>query len=76
MEIERQLSEAPDVCVIVKGNPVTMETWVERFEDERGQIIAERGQEEYRKLRLQYRAEIAAIREDLFEEMKGQITSR
>ena len=73
MEIERQLSEAPDICVVIRGNPVTMETWVERFKDEQGNILAERGQEEFRELRLKYRNEITAVRDDLVEEMRGAI---
>lgn len=57
-ESEFQVSEAPDVCCIVRGNALTSEVWVERFEDEDGEIMAPSDDMEFEGLLIAYREDI------------------
>lgn len=50
VEIERQISEAPAICVIVQWDVSANRPRIARFEDENGETIAYPGQDEFRRI--------------------------
>ena len=73
MEIEVQVSEAPDICAIIQGDTATMRAGVVRFERESGEPICYFGQPEFIKFAEKYKDDISASISFLIEEMKEAI---
>lgn len=81
IEIERQLSEAPPICVIVRGfvrthgpNKGEAVIFVSHYQDEDGHRLAEwdeTGKSWYAQFRKDYAEEIAAVLDDCRIQLKG-----
>lgn len=70
IEIERQLQEAPDVCIICQYHEQERRVHIARFENESGEVIAYPGQDEFRRIMDENREEVAAAVSDCYEEAK------
>ena len=80
IEIERQISEAPPVCVIVRGFPRVFGgkqekpiVFVHRYTDEDGKEIPQfnkDGKDQYREFSRLYKDEIMAALSDAAEDMR------
>lgn len=60
-EVERQICEAPDVCIIVQWDEQADRAQIVRFETESGEVIAYPGQDEFRAICNEHFDEIAAV---------------
>lgn len=70
IEIERQLTEAPDVCVICQYHQQEKRVHIARFENESGEVIAYPGQDEFRRIMAENFEEVAAVVSDCYEEAR------
>lgn len=68
IEIERQLVEAPDICVICQYSEQEKRVHIARFENESGEVIAYPGQDEFRRIMAENWDEVAAAVSDCYEE--------
>ena len=71
-EIERQICEAPDICVIIQYSTHEKRAHIARFENESGEILAYPGQDEFRRIMAENWDEVAAAVSDCYEEAKKQ----
>ena len=67
-EIERQICEAPDICVIVQYSTHEKRAHIARFENEDGETIAHPGQDEFRRILAENFEEVAGAVSDCYEE--------
>lgn len=74
IEIERQLKEAPDVCVICQYHEVENRVHIARFENEAGEVIAYPGQDEFRRIMSENFEEVAGAVQDCYEEARKRAT--
>ena len=72
VEIERQVSEAPAICVIVQWDESAQRPHIARFEDENGGTIAYPGQDEFMRLLAENFEEVAAAVQDCYDEAEKQ----
>ena len=72
IEIERQVSEAPAICVIVQWDVSAQRPHIARFEDENGKTIAYPGQDEFRRIVAANFEVVAAAVQDCNDEAKRQ----
>ena len=68
IEIERQIREAPDICVICQYSEAEKRVHIARFENEDGETIAYPGQDEFRRIMAENWDEVAAAVSDCYEE--------
>lgn len=68
IETERQITEAPDVCVICQYSEAENRVHIARFENESGEVIAYPGQDEFRRILAENFEEVAAAVSDCYEE--------
>lgn len=72
VEIERQVSEAPAICVIVQWDVSAQRPHIARFEDENGNVIAYPGQDEFRRIMAENFEAVAAAVQDCNDEAERQ----
>jgi len=70
IEIERQITEAPSVCVICQYHAQERRVHIARFENEDGETIAYPGQDEFRRIMAENWEEVAAAVDDCYEEAR------
>lgn len=70
IEIERQILEAPDICVICQYHEAENRVHIARFEDESGEVIAYPGQDEFRRILAENFEEVAGAVSDCYEEAR------
>jgi hypothetical protein len=80
IEIERQISEAPDICVIIRGFPRVFGAkqekpivFVHRYTDEDGKEIPqfdETGKDQYKEFGRLYKDEILAALDDAAQDLR------
>lgn len=68
IEIERQVREAPDMCVICQYVEADKRVHIARFENESGEILAYPWQAEFRRILAENYAEVAGAVSDCYEE--------
>ena len=72
IEIERQVREAPAICVIVQWDVSAQRPHIARFEDENGETIAYPGQDEFRRIVAANFEAVAAAVQDCYDEAEKQ----
>ena len=68
IEIERQVREAPDICVICQYDEAEKRVRVARFENESGEGLAYPWQAEFRRIMAENFEEVAGAVSDCYEE--------
>lgn len=76
IEIERQVREAPPVCVICQYDEGSKRVHIAQFEDESGKVLAYPGQDEFRRLLAENFEEVAGAVSDCYEEAKDAQSRR
>ncbi|MBK7337795.1 MAG: hypothetical protein IPJ00_17285 [Saprospirales bacterium] len=67
-EIERQVREAPDICVICQYVEADKRVHIARFENESGEVLAYPWQAEFRRILAENFKEVAGAVSDCYEE--------
>lgn len=68
IEIERQVREAPPICVICQYSEYIGRVHIAKFENEKGEVLAYPGQDEFRRLMAENFEEVAAAVADCYQE--------
>ncbi len=68
IEIERQVREAPDICVICQYDEAEKRVHIARFENESGEVLAYPWQAEFRRILAENFEEVAGAVSDCYEE--------
>ena len=72
IEIERQVREAPAVCVICQYDELSKRVHIAQFEDESGKVLAYHGQDDFRRLLSENFEAVAAAVQDCYDEAEKQ----
>lgn len=72
IEIERQVREAPDICVICQYDEAEKRVHIARFENESREVLAYPWQAEFRRIMAENFEEVAGAVSDCYEEAKNK----
>ena len=76
IEIERQVREAPAVCVICQYDEGSKRVHIAQFENESGKVLAYPGQDEFRRLLSENFVAVAAAVQDCYDEAEKQLRKK